>query len=154
MKQKIPTHRNAAVPNDGKLAWGWTESERQSQDQNQRREEDQFPKAAFPIAPPQVKIVASSTELANGQKAIQAYVHEKQFIQGAQSVGPSRVEPAQIDSETQHQQNDGIPPVAALLRIGGDGLSEQPCNDDRQPYVECEPSPSKDVMGSRNQDVW
>ena len=117
------------------------ESECQSESQNQRREKEQLAQPAFPVAPAEVEVEPGPAELADGQKAIQADVDQKQFIEGSQSRRPGCIEPAQVDGKAEQQQNNGVPPVAGLLWVGARCLLEQGRNHDRKRGVERKPAP-------------
>src|ERR1700730_14882997 len=94
------------------------EAERQSQSQNYGRKKEQLAQSGFPVAPAQMKVESGAAQLPDRQKTIQTDVHEEQLIQSLQSAGPCSVEPAQVHGQPERQQNDGIAPVTALLRIG------------------------------------
>src|SRR5277367_232858 len=110
-----PSQRRRTCP--WQVSMGMDEPERQTHSQNDRRKEEQFAQSAFPIAPAQVKVETASAQLTDSQKTVQADVHEEQLIQSLKSTGPRSVEPAEIYCQSQNQQNDAIPPVAALLRV-------------------------------------
>src|SRR5580698_5241862 len=69
-------------------------TERPAQRQDQRGEEQELAQSAFPVIPAQMKVESSFTKLADGLKAIQADIDQKQFVKGPQSGGPRMVEPA------------------------------------------------------------
>src|ERR1700722_4758468 len=111
------------------------EAQRQSQPKNDRREEEQFPQAGSQVAPFQMEIEASSSQLPDRQKPIEANIYQEQFIQGSQAGGPCAVEPAQINGQPEDQKNEGVAPVSALLGIRSGGMHQQPRGRHRQHEV-------------------
>ena len=77
---------------------------------------DKLAETGFPVTPFQMKIESASAQLPDRKKSVQACIHQKQFVQGPQAAWPCAVKPPQVDSEAQHQQDERISPVAALLR--------------------------------------
>jgi len=69
-------------------------------------------------------------------QAAEARVDQEQIAQSAPAHRPGRVEPAQIDGQAEHEENDRIPPGAPLLRISRCGLLQQPGHRDRQQSVQ------------------
>src|SRR5580658_6232632 len=110
-KDEYPYPAQERDADSWQVAMRMDEAQRQSQHKNEGREENELPQTSFPVAPFQMEIETGSAQLPDRQKYIQASIHQKQFVQGLQTARPRPFEPAQIHSQPQNQQNQGVSPV-------------------------------------------
>src|SRR5208283_2240761 len=87
-KEKYCHPAQEGAADSRQVAMGMDEAERQSERDDDGGEISQLAQASFPVAPLQMKIESGSAQLADRQKPVQARIHQKQFVQGAQAAWP------------------------------------------------------------------
>src|SRR5579871_44458 len=132
---------------------GMNESEDEAEYEHEGCEEKEFPKACLPVAGSKMKIETGARSFADGEESIEAGIDEKQFIQGVQAGRPGAVEPAQVDSQAEHEEDECVAPIAALVGVRGDCMRKQPSHSDRKERVHGEPIPTEDALRQAHKEI-
>jgi len=122
-------------------------------DDGDGRVEEEFAPANAEVARAQAEVESDSVELADAEEGVDAGIEQKDFIEGDEARRPCGLEPAEIDSEAEDDEDEEVAPIAALVGIGATGAVEQGCNGNGQQRVESDPPPLENVCRAGDERV-
>src|SRR5207302_9652486 len=128
-------------------------SDGQPQPDGNGSEESGFAQADQKIAPANTQVKTYIAQLPDDQEAIESGVHQNKLADKCERTRPCRLEPAQIDGQSQTQQDDCVDPGASLLRILETSSPQQQGNQRRQNEIQSAPLPTKAAKRQRHDKI-
>ena len=123
-KEKYQNPAQESVADSRQVAMGMDEAERQAKRDYDREQRRSVPASRFSNHS-SANENRSRLRATAGWPEIRTSPHRPKIIHSRRAVRRARrVEPAQVDGQTQHQQDESVAPVAALLGIDGRGSHE------------------------------
>src|SRR5580700_1061520 len=108
--------------------------------------EGELAEADAPIAPAQAQVESDAGKAAYREKGVEAGIEKSELAEESELVGPRRLQPAQIDRQTERDENQKVDEVTVLVGVERCRQPLQRGEDDRRKEIKQQPADGKVVQ--------
>ena len=102
----------------------------------------------------EAKIESDAVQIANKKETVDAGVEQDHFVEDGLVWWPCWLEPAQVNGETECEEDEIVSPVAGLIFVDISGVLQEERDGDREQSVESEPVPNEAGSGCAYDEIW
>ena len=114
--------------------------------------EGKLAEADAPIAPAQAQVESDAGKAAYREKGVEAGIEKSELAEESELVGPRRLQPAQIDRQTERDENQKVDEVTVLVGVERCRQPLQRGEDDRRKEIKQQPADGKVVQTNGDEE--